>query len=211
MIKSRRSVSAVITSFTREVQSLENFANSNQTKFAAGVLSKKELVLLTETVFFRCYRHYENFIRDIFLLYCREKNTLNGRRVLSYLKPSNYTHTEELIKSSMHFLDWTSPDIIIQRSELYLQNGFPIKLAYTAHKDELNRYKKIRNHIAHNSIESYNQYIKVVKGHFGVVPLTVPTPGEFLLLISPTPPLRYYLLQFFDTVKQVAQEITNVS
>lgn len=210
MTKNRHSLSAVINSFTKELRSLESFADSNQTKFAAGGLTKKELVLLTETVFFRCYRHYENFVREVFLLYCREKNTLNGKRVYSYLKPSSYLHTEELIKSSMPFLDWTNPDTIIQRSELYLQKGFPIKLVYTSHKDELNKYKKIRNHIAHNSVESYAQYIKVVRGHFGVLPLTVPTPGKFLLLISPIPPRRYYLLQFFYTLKQIAQEITNV-
>ena len=100
------------------------------------------------------------------------KNPCTGRKkAQSFLNPLDFRHTEDLIKSAMPFLDWSSPDAIIGRSELYLKDGFPIKPAIEPHLAELRDFKKIRNHIAHNSTESFNDYLKVLKRHYTVIPL----------------------------------------
>lgn len=130
----RRAVSAALKDFQLEIRRLEKFDAENQRNFAASVLSQKQLHLLTEAIFFSSFRTYENFVRDIFLLYCMGKTPCSGRKkVKSFLSPLDFCHTENLIKSSMPFLDWSSPDTVIDRSELYLQNGFPIKDAVEPH------------------------------------------------------------------------------
>ncbi|MCE5180194.1 MAG: hypothetical protein LLG15_00155 [Betaproteobacteria bacterium] len=206
----RRSLSAALKYIQLEIQRLEKFDAENQRNYAASGLSKKQLHLLTEAIFFSSFRTYENFVRDVFLLYCMGKNPCSGRRqVKSFLNPLDFLHTENLIKSAMPFLDWSSPDTILNRSELYLKNGFPIKDAIEPHLVELREFKKIRNHIAHNSSESLGEYMKVLKKHYSVIPLTTPSPGEFLLLsVTGGPPL-YKLQQFFEVVKSVAALSTN--
>ncbi|MFZ2300783.1 MAG: hypothetical protein WAW10_02815 [Gallionella sp.] len=210
MAVTRRAVPAALKDFQLEVCRLVKFDAENQKNFAASALSKKQLHLLTEAIFFSSFRAYENFIRDIFLLYCMERNPCSGRKkVKSFLSPLDFLHTENLIKSAMPFLDWSSPDTIIERSELYLKNGFPIKDAIEPYLLELREFKKVRNHIAHNSTESLKEYLKVLKKHYSVIPLTPPPPGEFLLLSASGNSAMYKLQQFFDTIKNVANLSAN--
>lgn len=206
----RRAVSAVLRDFLAEFHRLENFDAENQRNFARitqpNAISKKQLFLLTEAIYFSGFRAYENFIRDIFLLYCMRKKTASGKVTKSFVRPRNFQHAENLIKSSMPFLDWSSPDRIIQRSELYLDNRVPIKDAITNHIEALRDYKKIRNHIAHNSIESLKEYKKVLLKHYAVIPLTIPAPGEFLLQSDGAG--AYKLLTFFTAMRSIASSST---
>lgn len=107
----------------------------------------------------------------------------------------------------MPFLDWNSPDMIIERSELYLKDGFPIKIPYTVNRTRLSDFKKVRNHIAHNSIQSLNGFKKVLRTYFGTNPLSIPTIGEYLLSTSRKDPTKYHLLEFFDLIEDIANRI----
>lgn len=207
-IKNRIKISASLNSFEKEIDRLKKFDFANQQKFATNKLTRAQIELLVETVFFYSFRAYESFIREVFLLYCMEKQSSKKPKVKSYLKAKDFEHTELLIKSSMPFLDWTSPKTIIERAELYLVNGYPVKLPYSANLQPLQSFKKIRNHIAHNSIESEDGYKKVVKSYYGVVPLQIPTPGQYLMLSSKTTTGNYLLLDFFDLMKTIAADLT---
>lgn len=201
----RKTISAPRREFLLEIRRLENLDSKNQT--SEGI-SSLQLHQLTEFIFFSAFRLYQEFIRDIFLLYCMEKQPSTRKLVRSFLKPKDFNHAEFLIQSSMPFLDWASPDTVINRSELYLKNGFPIKLPYTANLNRLRDLKHIRNHIAHNSKESVIQYKKIVKNHFRTLPVTLPSPGEFLLLSERKKTGKYNLLTYFDLMKQMAIDLT---
>jgi hypothetical protein len=215
MPKSRRKLSAVLRDFHTELRRLERFDAENQARFSASLgtaqpstLSKHQLHFLTEAVFFRAYRAYESFVRDTFLLYCLEKRPRSGARVVSFLNPRSFQHAERLIQSSMPFLDWRSPDTILDRAEIYLKDGFPIKLPYTTHREVLRDFKKIRNHIAHDSKESLNGYKQVLRKHYGTIPLKIPSPGEFLLVRDKKKPKKYKLLIFFDVMSKLSNDLT---
>ena len=207
-VKNRIKISASYNSFIQEISRLEKFEFSNQKKFGKKEVTKDQIDLLVETVFFYGYRAYEAFIREIFLLYCMEKQPSKTPKVKSYLKAKDFEHTESLIKSSMPFLDWTNPKTVIERAEVYLENGHPIKLPYSTNLQPLSEFKKIRNHIAHNSVESQADFGKVVKNHFGVLPLIIPTPGQYLLLSSKKKVGNYVLLDFFDLMKKISVDLT---
>lgn len=210
MPRSRRKVSAVVRDFHAELNRLERFDAKNQARFSAstGALSKHQLHFLTEAIFFRGFRAYESFVRDIFLLYCLEKRPRSGAKVTSFLTPKSFLHAEELIQSSMRFLDWTNPDLVIERAELYLKDGFPIKLPYTANRNTLWDFKRIRNHIAHDSKESLGGYRTVLRRHYGVVPLKLPPPGRFLLVPDRRTPSKYNLLAFFELMRELSVDLT---
>ena len=124
------------------------------------------------------------------------------------MKPKSFNHAEKLIKSSMRYLDWTNPDDVIKRADLYLKDGFPIKYPYTTHRELLLDFKRIRNHIAHDSAESLDGYKAALRQHFGTIPLRIPPPGEFLLLTDRYDPTKYKLLVFFDLMKSLSNDLT---
>lgn len=208
-VKNRIKISACYNSFIQEITKLEKFDFLNHKKFSLHELTKAQMELMVESIFFASFRSYEGFIREIFVLYCLEKQTPTKGTVRSYLKPKNFEHSELLVKSSMTFLDWTSPETVIERAELYLQDGYPIKLPYTTNLQQLKDFKKLRNHIAHNSLESETQYEKLVRVYNnGVKPLVVPTPGQYLMLQSKRKLSNYLLLDFFELMKKISVDLT---
>ncbi|HAB28714.1 MAG TPA: hypothetical protein DCM10_19495 [Xanthomarina gelatinilytica] len=207
MAKKRIKISAAYNDFCSQINSLKNFDSTNQTNFQNNDLSKKQLYFLTESIFFNAFREYENLIRDVFILYTQEKKRSNGTKVKSFLKPKDFFHAENLIKSSMQFLDWNTPNTIIDRSELYLKDGYPIKLPYTVNRTELLQYKRLRNHIAHNSVESLSGFKKILRSYYGTNPLKIPSVGEYLMLTSKRDGTKYHLLEFFELLEDMANRI----
>jgi hypothetical protein len=128
--------------------------------------------------------------------------------VKSYLNPKTVIHAEELIKSSMRFLDWSNPSDLIERSETYLKDGYPIKDAISINLEKLRDLKRVRNHIAHMSQESLSEYRKVLKKHFGTIPIKAPRPGEYLLMSSRSAITSYYLIEYIDLIETIGKQIT---
>jgi hypothetical protein len=164
--------------------------------------------LLTESLFFAGFRAYEQFMRNIFLLYSCGVQPGKRKLVRSFLDPRSVQHAESLVKSARPFLDWSSPDVIIERAETYLHEGYPLKVPTAMHLELPRELKRIRNHIAHMSPESLDEYKKVLKSHYAVIPLRLPRPGEYLLLPSRRKPDIYYLREYFDVIESIARAAT---
>lgn len=205
---------SALAELQKELVILRSLDQKNQTLFASAkrgegaTLTREQVHLLTEAVFFAAFRAYEHFLRNVFLLYCCGIQPGRRRLVRSFLQPRSLEHAETLVKSAMPFLDWSSPDQLLERSETYLKDAFPLKTPLTAHMERLRELKKLRNHIAHMSAESLLEYNKVLRTHFGTVPLRVPRPGEFLLLPSKRFNSLYYLQDYLDIIETVAVAMT---
>src|ERR1700741_689197 len=141
-VRTRVRISSSYKPFIQEINRLQKFDFANQKKFSNGELTKPQLELLVESIFFASFRRYESFIGEVFILYTLEKQGSKRPKVKSYLKPKSFLHAEQLLKSSKEFLDWTSPDNVIERAELFLANGHPIKLPYTSYLQQLKDFKK---------------------------------------------------------------------
>lgn len=195
-----------------EFKTLIALDDKNQELFtrinSADGLTKAQMHLLTEAIFFAAFRSYEQFLHNVFLLYCCGSQSSGRKLVRSYLYPKTIKHAEKLIKSSMPFLDWSSPDILIDRAEAYLKDGYPLKIPISTKINELRAIKKVRNHIAHMSSESKVEYKKVLKIHFGTIPLKLIRPGEYLLLSSKEDPSTYYLRHYISLMEYIASYIT---
>lgn len=206
-----RNISTLKKQFVLEIDRLDRLDKRNQADFSAGGtmrLLKNQLESLTEFLFLSGFRAYECFIGLLFAHYCCEAPHSSRKSVHSFLQPKSVMHASQLIKSSMHFIDWSSPDTVISRAELYLKDGFPFKLPFTTHRTNLSSLKKIRNHIAHNSLESLEEYKKVVKDYYSTIPLKIPSPGAFLLLPSKQNRHIYNLQAFFNLMKMLSNELT---
>ena len=207
MPKSRRRISAVTRDFNSEIRRLQRFDSENQRKFSSSTdsFSKNQLHFLTDSIFLRAFRAYEKAVRDIFLLYCLDKRSDFEKKASSYLKPKDFWHAETLIKSDQRFLDWGNPDKVIQRAETYLKDGYPIKLPLSSNREALLDLKRIRNHIAHDSKESLDDYKSVLRKHYRTAPLSLPCPGEFLLNNDSTDPSKYKLETYFELLRETIE------
>lgn len=206
-VKSRSKISAAYGSFQQELNKLKKFSAQNISSFTSGGLSQGQIDLLIEAAFFNTFRHYENFIREAFLLCCLEK-VVKRPKITSYIKAKNFEHSEKLIKSTSQFLDWAHPDKLVSRAELYLENGHPFKAIINTHKTSLLSFKRLRNHIAHDSIESLSDYKKVLIAYHATLPISIPSVGSHLLLPSLINPAQTLLDDFFDVVIDVAKHLS---
>ncbi len=204
--------SACLVVLQSEYNSLRKLNDKNQKQFTSGSgtseLTKAQMHLLAEAVFFAAFRAYEQFLRNVFLLYCSGMQSSGRKLVRTFLQPKTVSHAETLIKSSMPFLDWSSPDALIDRSEAYLKDGYPMKNPLACDLVILRNLKKVRNHIAHMSGESTLEFKKVLKAHYGTVPLRIPRPGEYLLLPVKGRKSTYYLLSYMNIMEDVAKKMT---
>lgn len=209
-MKSRRYVSAVLNDFTAEIIRLKKLDQDSQQRLSSslgrptsGSFTKKQVHIITESLFFSAFRAYESLIEDVFLLYAMGKKPLSGRRPKSYLKTKDFDHAASLIKSSMYFLDWTASDALINRAELYLKDGYPIKAVITANQTILKDLKRIRNHIAHNSRESSAKYQIVLRNTLTTIPVKIPEVGEYLLMTDRQNRPNYYLITYINHIERI--------
>jgi len=198
----------------KEITALRKLDLSNQQMYTQRLLAgrrplitKSQMCFLSEGLFFAASRCLEKFLAETFLLYCTGKYSYGRKHVRSFLNPRSVRHATDLIQSAMPFLEWSSPDTVIGRAEVYLDSGFPVKQALTTHRDSLRDMKHLRNHIAHLSRESESEYRKVLRKHYGFIPLNIPCPGEFLLLPHTTVANQYNLLYYFRLVEKVSAAI----
>lgn len=172
-----RRVSAAYGSFRDEMNRLKRLDDLNQERFYPGPgrpgrerLTKSQMHLLTEGILARAFSRYEAFIEQAFLLYCQGKPSKSGRKVRSYLAPRNASHARSLVQSGMTFLEWNSADNVIERSKTYLYPDSPIFTAMTAYRARLSNIRRVRNAIAHCSVEARAHFLKVVRDELGVAP-----------------------------------------
>ncbi len=156
------------------------FMLDQRTQNQEPALAPVQLSVINEAIFLRAFRAIENLVEEAFLEYSMGKPTLGGIEVRSYLQPRDYSHTYDLIKSSQPFLEWNSPSTVISRAETYLENGGPIKVVFAAKQSLLTDLRRIRNHIAHNSRVSHDEFKKILNQYLLTIPVNIPSPGEFL-------------------------------
>ncbi|WP_158744362.1 hypothetical protein [Acidisphaera sp. L21] len=212
---SRRKVSAAHKVFNGAIDKLIILDGHNQSRFRAGpgrptpkILTVTQLHVITEGIFTRAFRTFETFVEEVFVLYAMKKPSRSGRVGTPYLLPKSPEHTMELLQSNMVFLEWNSPDVIVKRSELYFQDGYPVKAAFTMNLQLLQDARWVRNHIAHNSRQSVSKYNGVLRRAYGTLPIKAISPGEFLQSTNTSSPGTHYLLSFLSGFKKVADDLT---
>ena len=211
-IRIQRTIQACYDDFHEEINKLQSFDHDNNLHYNNLQLTINQLELMAEAIFFAGFRAYEGFIRELFILYCLGEQPLDTNTLppVVYASPTCFTHAESMIKSSSRFIEWNNTDEVILRSETFFEDGHPVKIVYTTHKQELENYRKLRNHIAHNSPESEDQYKKIIRTYFnGVIPPLIPSVGHYLLLSSRINNTNYILLDFFDTMNSISLKLTH--
>lgn len=90
---------------------------------------------------------------------------------------------------------------------IFFEPDSPIDTATLLKSSQLSWIKTIRNHAAHDSVESRLAFMKVVEHVLLVSPLPPPSAGEFLQMTPRTGAIkdREVLAYFLESLRQFAQ------
>lgn len=137
-----------------------------------------------EALFLRAFTAYENDIEKLFLHYVTGGASLKGLKAKSYLRVTDETLARKLTRAGWKYLSWSKPQHIRATAENYIENGWPVSDMMSANSQELSDCERVRNRIAHNSIESRLKFNAVQRNFLGTERLFPITPGQLLRIRS---------------------------
>ena len=145
-----------------------------------------QLQRVAELCALRIFMAWEAFLEDTFLRYMCGATSIGGLKPSCCAIPRDLKHARDIVcgMSNRDFIDWASPDKVIQRSMLYFHDGEPFNSAVSPATVELRDFRTVRNRIAHDSDQARNDFAKLVRHHLGSVPRGM-GPGRFLTTVNP--------------------------
>ena len=133
-----------------------------------------------EALFLRAFTAYESDLEKLFLHYVTGGHSLNGRVANTFLKITDEAAARKLTKAGYKFLSWAKPQETRTTAENYIENGWPISAMMSAKSQDLSDCERIRNRIAHNSLEASNGFGVVQRNQLQTERVFDITPGQFL-------------------------------
>ena len=168
-------------------------------------LKESHRIQIIELVFLKIYLSWETFLEDVFIkLILISKNYY---RINSYVKPRDYSHAQELLKENNKYADWTDIDKVINKSDNYFLNGFPLSKNLRLIRTELIEMKRIRNNIVHMSQKAKESFQNLMIEKLGSCPKNY-SGGKFLL--KNKDPEYTYLSFYITKIKDVAKNICSL-
>jgi len=144
-----------------------------------------EANILAEGVFLRCFTSWENSVEKAFLYFCEGGTSLNGVQPTCRLAHCTTTEVRSILMSNgMRYLDWSSPGSIRTRANLYFHQGIPFEVSIGGKSAILSDIQKLRNRIAHDSVETANGYREVQRNNFNTERNFDLQPGQLLRIVA---------------------------
>lgn len=156
-----------------------------------------------EAIFLRAFTAYENDLEKLFLHYVTGGVTLQGGAANTYLKVTDEQVARKITKAGFKFLSWAKPPETRNTADTYLENGWPISEMINAKSHDLSDCERVRNKIAHSSLEAVLQFNVVQRNMLQTERLFPITPGQFLRIRNKRLNMlhiRHYLNVMNDTL-----------
>jgi hypothetical protein len=133
-----------------------------------------------EAIFLRAFTAYEVDLEKLFLHYVTGGLSLQGVQANTYLRLTDERAARRLIKAGFKFLNWSKPETIRDTSQNYIENGWPIVDMLATRTQDLADCERVRNRIAHTSIESLQQFSIVQRNLLATERIFQISPGQLL-------------------------------
>lgn len=159
-----------------------------------------------EAIFLRAFTAFEADVERLFLHYVTGGASLSGGQANSYLSVADEAHARRLTKGANRFLGWAKPQDIKAIAETYIENGWPLVDMLATKTQVLADCERVRNRIAHNSLEAMQQFGVVQRNYLGTERLFHLTPGQFLRIRNGR--LRtLHITHFLDTLTETVAAV----
>jgi hypothetical protein len=107
-------------------------------------LLQDQIYMIYELSFLKFFLAWEWFIENTFILYILGHRTDIRYMPKAYVRPKDQYHAYQFIKEGREYADWTSPDIVIRKANLFFEDGEP--------------YKNVLNPIINTGYTRYENY-----------------------------------------------------
>lgn len=188
---------------------VDEIASCEQLRLHALELEEGSSAIIYEALLLRAFRVYENFVERLFFSVLSGEPLVNGATIDSCVSPRDESHARKLVGSAAatRFLDWSEPKTVRERCDIFLEAENSLGLAIGGKTTEITWMRKVRNHVAHNSVESASQFSGVLQTVLLTIPESLPSPGIFLRQIPKKGPVkdREVLAFFLDAVLECAK------
>jgi len=158
---------------------------------------KSKIYLIVELSFLQLFTSWEQFLEETFVRYMCGCITQNGYSPKRFVNPRTLKHALEIISQGRQYVDWTKPEDVIDRAELFFDKGEPFANTLRTASNQLEEMKTLRNRIAHRSRHSEKRFQTVVLQKMGYNPHNM-VPGKFLLQRIPSSNTRTVLQEYGD-------------
>lgn len=138
------------------------------------------LNIIAEGTFIRYFTLWEKSVEKAFLYFCCGGQTLNGLQPVRRLAECDSQTAKMILSSGKRYLDWSNQGIIRERAKLFFVDGIPFYDPIIGKSHVLSDAEKIRNVIAHDSLESWNSYRIVQRNNYRTERSFVMSPGQML-------------------------------
>lgn len=163
--------------------------------------------IVVEMAFLQAFISWETFLEETFILYLMGKKAPKGRLPRRYVFPPSRKFAAEFIVRGRRFADWTVASTVIERAKRFFHNGEPYITVLRSDLHKFKEMKTIRNAIVHSSVNSQEQFKKLVRDKIGTIPPRL-TIGGFLnaTVVGSSPPQSYlelYLGYIFFAAQRI--------
>lgn len=194
---------AVRSNFESEIEGAEDLA----AKAAGWTAPGPEYEALVELAFLKAYIGWEVFVEQAFYVYAQGYPAPDGSRAVRYVRPNDDDHVTQLIQPHpLRYVDWTVPETIRSRAKSFFKDGEPFETVLASSTHFLHNLKKIRNAIAHASIDAVSKYESYATTTLGR-PCTGLRPGAFLIEPAPGNSQSTILADFFEQLRALAHAV----
>ncbi len=161
---------------------------------------------LAEALFLRAFTSYAADIEILFLHYATGGTSLSGVSAKSYLRVRDESLARKLTRAGWRFLSWAKPQEIRDTAKTYIEDGWPISGVMSSRSQALTDCERVRNRIAHDSLEARQQFNVVQRNLLRTERLFPISPGQ-LLRIRDTKVKKLYIAHYLDTMTETLNAI----
>ena len=160
--------------------SIGSINDVNKSEYLVSDSMKRIQDLVVKQAFLCVFSEWEHFLENATIAYSLGEHSTNGNKPLCYIVPQDEDHANRLIKGTAPYPDWSQMQTVKELEMALFKDGEPFISALNGFASRYKEMKTVRNHIAHNSIKSQNEFDTLVRNVLRASSVGIST-SEFLL------------------------------
>ena len=164
-----------------------------------------------EAVFLRIFTAYEYDVERLFFHYVTGGSSLSGVTPHSYLNVSTERLAREIVHNGRQFLNWAKPNETRLTAKRFIKDGWPIYDLMNANSQVLHDCQRVRNRIAHRSIESKSSFDLVQRNLLKTERIFTITPGQLLRIRLKNHQNKLTISHFSDVIRDTVDAIIDAA
>lgn len=179
-------------------------ASAHATNSSGAFLWKAdERILIVEAAYLRIFMEWEKFIENSFHSYLLGELSAAGNSVARFVSPTDIVHAQKIAIGTRKYVDWGTPDTVLQLSGLYFDQSNPFQITINSVQGEIRDMKTIRNSAAHLS-STTSQQLDILATRKLHRPVTNISVSDFILATDPNSTSGETILQTYINVLNAA-------